>query len=65
MACANKLRKIVPEHIADAVDTHVRRRVTVEQVRIASIVSLPREHSGHPRAPDFLDRREDLELVVN
>jgi hypothetical protein len=28
-------------------------------------VPLPREHGGHPRAPDFLDRREDFELVVD
>ena len=62
---ADKLWKIVSEYITDAVYTHVRRRVTLAQTRVASIVSLTREHGGHPRAQDFLDRSEDFELAVD
>lgn len=61
---ADKLRKIVLEHIADGVDIHIRRWVMLEQIRIVRTVPLPWEHGGHSGATDLLDRREDSELVV-
>src|SRR5579884_4152232 len=58
-------RQVAIEQVPDMLDRHVRRREGAEHLRVVRIDALAREYGRHALSPEFFDRRQDTQLVVN
>ena len=62
---ADQGAQIMVKKVADVLNSHVRRRVGGDYLRVVGELALPDEYRGHPVGPGVLDGGQDSQLVVH
>src|SRR5205807_10385546 len=57
--------KIMFEQISNPLHAYICRGIFRDDFRVERVMALTHEHGRHSRSPDFFDRSQNAQLVVN